>query len=537
MKRHWKPGDGTIAILLAILTAIILAVTAPAIGVTTDEPTYITAGESYAEWIWLVAKDPVRAFNSDTIDFYWNPVHEHPPVEKTWSGLIWLGARHFLDETTANRLGPILLVGLLAALLYLMVAEKNGRPAGFFAVAALMLMPRFFFHAHLAALDVPVAVASFAVTFVFWKTIQRQGWAWGLLLGVTWGLAVGVKHNAVLVPVALGLWCLAFKRKWTIALRFLIMGLTAISTFILVWPWLYHQTWTRLLDYANFQLNHYGIGQWYLGQASMPPPWHYVFVILWAVVPLTVMLLFLTGSAAAGNGKRDGGLAWLLILGAFVSISPFIFGKILAYDGERLFMPVFPFMAALAGIGFARVISWLKRLAERYKRPRWAAPAVFILGIALLAPQLTTMTRLYPHLISYYSEGVGGLPGATRLGLETTYWCEVFSAALPIINANAKPGDVIWSEDNDVLLYYQSTGQLRRDVKFLYFKPIEAAAGQQGEENFRKVNWYILDYRQSQYGSEGAQGYLPMILLGTQKPIYELSFEGVPLMKLYNTLK
>jgi 4-amino-4-deoxy-L-arabinose transferase-like glycosyltransferase len=26
-----------------------------------------------------------------------------------------------------------------------------------------------------------VAVASFVLTFLFWKTVNRKGWAWGLL--------------------------------------------------------------------------------------------------------------------------------------------------------------------------------------------------------------------------------------------------------------------------------------------------------------------------------------------------------------------
>jgi hypothetical protein len=226
-----------------------------------------------------------------------------------------------------------------------------------------------------------------------------------------------------------------------------------------------------------------------------------------------------------------------LILSAFVSISPFIFGKSLVYDGERLFMPVFPFLAALAGIGFSRLLPWLKKLVERLKRPVLAAPTTIVLGLVLLAPQLATMARLYPHLLSYYSEGVGGLPGAAKLGLETTYWSEVVSDALPIINAQAEPGAVIWSEDVDVLNYYQRIGRLRPDLKFLYFSPTKAGFWQQGYDYFKKADWYILEYHQSQYGADGATAYLPLTILQAQTPVYVLSFEGVPLMKLYGALK
>jgi 4-amino-4-deoxy-L-arabinose transferase-like glycosyltransferase len=178
MKYRWKPGNGAIAILLACLTTIILTATAPAIGLTTDEPTYINAADSYAQWFYILVKRPVQALQAETIDTYWTFNHEHPPVEKIWSGLVWLAARHVFTEPTASRIGPILLVAFLVALLYLMIAGTYGMAAGLFAVAALMSMPRFFFHAHLAALDVPVAVGSFAITFVFWKTVDRKGWAW-----------------------------------------------------------------------------------------------------------------------------------------------------------------------------------------------------------------------------------------------------------------------------------------------------------------------------------------------------------------------
>jgi 4-amino-4-deoxy-L-arabinose transferase-like glycosyltransferase len=537
MKHHWKPRNGTIAILLACATTIILTATAPTIGLTTDEHAYIAGADSYARWFWVLVKDPALAFKPATIETYWTITHEHPPVEMIWSGLIWLATRHVFDELMANRLGPILLVALLVALLYLMIAGTYGKAAGLFAVAALMSLPRFFFHAHLAALDVPVAVASFAVIFLFWKTVDRKGWAWGLLWGVVWGLAVATKLNGVFIPITLVVWFLIFRRKWSVVLRVFLMGFVAVLTFFLAWPWLYYQTWVRVMGYVNFHLHHYGIGQWYFGQFYMPPPWHFVFVILWAVVPLTVMALFLVGVVRAGKGKQDGGLAWLLILSVFVSISPFIFANSLRYNDERLFMPVFPFMAALAGIGFSWLVTCLGKVAERVKQQALAFPAAVILGIALLIPQIVSMAGLYPHLLSYYSEDVGSLPGATKLGLETTYWSETFAAALPYINTHAKPGDVIWSEDSDVLRYYQVIGQLRQDVSFIDKRDTQNTPGRQELEIFKNADWYIFQYHQSQYGITGEDGYLPLQILETQTPVYEVSFQGVPLMKMYGALR
>jgi 4-amino-4-deoxy-L-arabinose transferase-like glycosyltransferase len=486
----------------------------------------------------MLVKNPVQALNSASIDKYWKIQNDLPPVAKLWGGVVWLVSHRVFNDLVANRFGPILLVALLVALLYLMIAEMYGKGAGLFASVALMCLPRFFFHAHLAALDVPVAVFSFGLTFLFWKTFDRKSWAWGLLWGLVWGLAVAIKPNGAFTPIALVIWFVIFHRKQFVALilRLVLMGIAAVLTFFLVWPWLYYQTWARVMAYIQFNLNHYEIGQWYLGHYYFPPPWHYVFVMLWAVVPITVMVLFLAGMVRAGKGKRDGGLGWLLIINVIVVILPFILSSNYHHDDERLFMPVFPFLAALAGIGFSWLVAGLKKLLERIKRPTLVVPAALILGIALLTPQLVAMVGLYPHLLSYYSEGVGGLPGATRLGLETTYWNETYAAAIPYINGYANSGDSIWVEDKAVFLYYQKIGQLRPDVWFTSQYP-ESVPGKKDNGLFGEADWYIFTYRQSQYGTGGEKNYLPLQILETQKPVYQISYQGVPLMKIFGKLK
>jgi hypothetical protein len=411
-----------------------------------------------------------------------------------------------------------------------------------FAGLALLSMPRFFLHAHLAALDVPGAVAAFAITFLFWKTLDRREWWWGLVLGIAWGLAVGIKLNGYFIPIALVIWSLANRRTWAMLLRFFLMGLSGIAVFLLIWPWIYHQTWQRILDYLDYQIHHYPIGQWFLGKFTLPPPWYFVPVILAAVVPLTIMLLALAGMARAGKTSKNQPLVWLLILSALVSISPFLFGKTLVYDDDRLFMPVYPFLAALAGIGFGWALDGLRMLLGRLKRPALALPLSLLLGLALLAPQSVAMAGLYPHLLSYYSESVGGLPGATQMGLETTYWCEDYATALPYINSHAHPGDFIWIEPGsyDVLIYYQMHGRLRKDVTILTTPFSHSVFGLQAPQPFQgnvfAADWIILDAHQSQYWGT-AENYIPLQAVKGKTPVYELSYQGVPLMDLYTKIK
>jgi hypothetical protein len=51
------------------------------------------------------------------------------------------------------------------------------------------------------------------------------------------------------------------------------------------------------------------------------------------------------------------------------------------------------------------------------------------------------------------------------------------------------------------------------------------------------VDWYILDFRQTQYGEYGAERYLPFQVLSSQTPVYELEYQGIPLMKLFGRIK
>ncbi len=539
-KRTIKLGNKSIAVLLACLTAILLTITASAIGLTWDEPAYISSSESYLGWFTALAKNPSAAFQAGTIDPFWSATHEHPPLDRVWSGLIWSLARHTFDDLTAHRLGNILLVALMVGVLYFMVAETYGKPAGLFAAGALMSMPRFFFHSHLAALDVPVAAAIFLVTFLFWRTIDRKEWWWGLVLGLAWGMAEAVKLNATFLPIGLMVWSLAFRRKWYVVFRFLLMGIVAVPTFILVWPWLYHQTWSRILEYINFHLHHFEIGTWYFGRYYVPPPWTYVFVILGAVVPLTVLLLAFIGMARSGRGRQDRGLGGLLVISALTPLLVFAIGRTLVYDGERLFMPAFPFLAALAGAGFGWMLAGLQKLADRMQRPAWIVPAGSILVALFLAPQVVTMAGLFPHLLSYYSEGIGGLPGATALKLETTYWCESYAAALPYINAHARPGDRIWVEpwSYDVMIYYQLHGQLRKDVFILHDSPTQSIFGPGAPQpvigDYSIANWIILEYRQTQFDEMGgAVPALPGFLETLAPPVLQVSYQGIPIMELY----
>jgi 4-amino-4-deoxy-L-arabinose transferase-like glycosyltransferase len=169
-----KFPDGVIAGLIALVVIMALLLTTQDIGLTWDEPAYIAASESYAEWFRLLFTRPGHALSGEKIDQFWAINHEHPPVDKIGSGIVWSLARFVFDDLVAHRLGNMLLVAALVAL-YKMVAGTYGRRAGLLAAGLLMTLPRFFFHAHLSSLDVPAAVTTFFVVTLSGKPKTVMG--------------------------------------------------------------------------------------------------------------------------------------------------------------------------------------------------------------------------------------------------------------------------------------------------------------------------------------------------------------------------
>ncbi|MGQ9550123.1 MAG: ArnT family glycosyltransferase, partial [Roseiflexus sp.] len=198
-QKRFIARHGVTAIFLSVLTVFLLLITEPQIGLTWDEPVYLMAARSYVGWFEHLATDSGDALRPETIKRFWEINHEHPPLDKIWSGMVWMVAHRFLDDLPAHRLGNMLLVAGVVGVLYAVVASRFGVWAGIVSGVALISLPRFFFHAHLAALDVPAAVSFFLVTVLFWHTRRRSSVAWDVALGVAWGAALATKINALFV--------------------------------------------------------------------------------------------------------------------------------------------------------------------------------------------------------------------------------------------------------------------------------------------------------------------------------------------------
>ncbi len=536
-------SSGKWAVIVGVMTALLLLLTEANIGLTWDEPAYIAASGSYNGWFHRLIFGPHGVLNQSVVDPAWSVGNEHPPLDKMVSGLVWEAAHNVVDDLLAHRLANILLVSLTVALLFHMMALELGQIAGWATAAALLTMPRFFFHAHLAALDVPAACMIVIVTYIFWRTKESARFRHTLLLGIVFGLAIATKVNAVFILPTLFLWALIFRRKSYILIRLVLAALIGVLLFVGIWPWLYYDTVNRLRDYLTFfTVSHERIAQYFLGRTLTPPPWNFPFVMIWAVIPLGTTLLYFLGILRAFFRRRDRAFCAMLALNALVPLIILATGKSLAYDDDRLFMPAFPFLAALAGVGFSWLVYLLKLFFQRIHRPMFAALLSAAAAVLFLITPILGIITFYPHLLSYYSESVGGLSGAAKLGLETTYWSESYREAVDYINQNAHGGDSVWVEPAtyDILVYDQLHGILRDDVfiAITYDTNPQTVFGtsvpfHEVAVSYTQATFVIIQYHQSYLYDSNGQPIDVTKWMANQTPAYRIERQGVPIMDIY----
>ena len=155
------------------------------------------------------------------------------------------------------------------------------------------------------------------------------------------------------------------------------------------------------------------------------------------------------------------------------------------YDGMRLMLPAFPFIAALAADGALAAWDWLGRCGAAAPgcespagegacpthglRKRCRIPLACLAALWLLAP----VVMFHPWQLGYYNELVAGPWGAKKLGFETTYWDDTFNRhALKYLNDHVPPGGKVAfvAMGEFVWQYYVAVGEAREDIGIAEFQ-------------------------------------------------------------------
>lgn len=513
-----------LAVAFALAAFVAVVATLPDVGMTWDEPIYMESAQASAQWAGVLARSalrlqPTQAFSDDVLSEYWGQQvgEQNAPAGKVIPALTWRLFRSVLSDVNALRLGNALIFAALVGLTCLVGVQMSGAVAGAFAAASLLLMPRLFFHGHLTALDVPVAFVWLLAVWLLWRwSLQEAPRVWPAVLGMglVYGLALATKNTSYVLPLVLLLWLLVFRR---IRQAFVLLaGMVAIGAlvFVVTWPWLYLDLPGNLAKFIRyFTVSHSSIVQYYLGQVYSRVPWHYPFVLVAATVPLPTLVMAIIGLVRVVAGGRRDSAGWLVVFNLVVPLLFFGFASSQVYGGERLFLVVFPFLALLAGMGFRAL--WQVITAGGSRAGRVLATA---LGVGLLLPGLLGIVSMHPYELSYYNELVGGLRGASRLGLEPTYWTETYKATLDTLNGLPEQSPSIWTEDEGVLYTYQKLGSLRQDAR---------VGGRVTQAGPLAAGYAVIQNRPS--------GFTPEIeaILAERQPLFTVMKDGVALAYVF----
>jgi dolichyl-phosphate-mannose-protein mannosyltransferase len=518
-------NDWLIAIGLAIFIFISLFAELHKPGVTWDEgDIQFPTVKKQAQWISGLSTID-KPFSKSTIAEYWETTSDHPSMTRTLVAVSYLIFTPWVDEIVSFRLLSALLFSILLASIYLFLRLFLPRTASFAGALSLAMMPRVFGHAHLCSLDAPIMCVWFWAAmagFLAFHGRIRTYW-----FGIAYALAFSVKLHAVFLPPALLAWaglmiiCL-YRRELIYLKRTAWSTLWAVILtpviYIATQPWLWHDTWTRLherfFDYAAKS----PIPLLYLGELCYQSnPWHYPLVMILFTVPAFIIFLAAMGmlspfyeksSKAHTDNETDSpkltGIHLFLIILCITIPAIFVLSLAKAYDGCRLFLPCFPFLACLAGFGY----SFVWRVLKKRMPGQWLHVVLLAL---LICPSLIQYYKIRPFYLAYYNEIAGGIHGAWDKGMETTFWCDSLTRDfLEEVNQFVPEGKTIKpaSMSFGVYNYYKERGWIKHDID-------------------DPADYYLLQSRQGMFRRDEALMYIK------SKTLLSIEIDGVQLYGLY----
>lgn len=501
-------------LFLAAFAAVVI--TANDYGITYDEPHYASAGVRYAAW-WVNAfSHPGKALTRSAITSTWRLNHEHPPLQKVVAGLVarWLG--HRLLGLQAIRSPSALWFALAVCGVYLWCRTICGWRGALFAALTLASMPRVVAHAHFLALDMPIMAWFFITAALTAEALRRNSWPWTVGAGLAFGLALLAKVNAFFLPLLLVPYALLWRRpRWPKLVAILVIG---PAVFFAGWPWLWVAPIAHVKGYLAFHFRHAAYNIWYLGKLYQYAPWHYPFVMTAVTTPTPLLLLALGGLAWCWPRRVVPPERAVAVLALAVALLPSALPTSPKYNGVRLFLPAFPFLASLAGAGFEWLQTSLSRWSALHRGvgERGAALLPLLLGLALLLPGVQGVTATHPYQLAYYNALVGGTAGATQRGFETIYWGQVTSEAADFVNAIQQPQPRLLVIPKGVISMFEIAGA-RSDAQFT---ADESQAG--------RVDYVLFQCMQSDFTE------LCWTLYREAKPAYAVMLGDVPLFVAYD---
>ena len=333
---------------------------------------------------------------------------------------------------TRRLLGAI--VGVTGLAVTWRLGRRVGGPlAGLAALLLLVLCPIFYGHMFMNPKDAPFAVAMAILMLGLVRLAEEYPQPSPrtiLIVGLGAGLSIGsrILGGLALIYALVGFVPLFVEelrklgarealRRFAHVVYVLLPGLVlGYLVMGLIWPWSIMEPDNpfRALSYFSHFFEKPWKEMFDGALVSVPDmPWSYLPTLF--ALQLPEVLLVFTVAGAIGTfvllprgdvAARRKTILLMLTLAATLPILVAIVKRPALYNGIRHFIFVIPPMTVLAGLAFARTMSWLKE-----NRRNWqpAVVAVFSFGLLL---SLGEMIRLHPYQYTYFNHIAGTVRAA-----------------------------------------------------------------------------------------------------------------------------
>jgi 4-amino-4-deoxy-L-arabinose transferase-like glycosyltransferase len=455
-------------------------------------------------------------FDPQVLAWFWPFAREEPHGHPPFYALVGLVGDYLTPswaELPRARLGPMLVFSVTAGALFLFVVRRWGSWPGLLAAGAWVLQPNLFAIGHYATYDAilaslwVLAILTFAEAAVGEPSRLFPRWGWVFAFGILAGSAADTKLTGWFLPLPLLAWSLLYRdRRGLLTLAF--GGIIAVLVlYALNPPW-----WTAPIAgverffHSNLSRDKtIPIPVQFLGRVYNTPkeslPWYNTLVWTVFVTPVGFLALAIAGLVRAGRRFRADPVGTLIVGNWLFLLLLRALPHTPGHDGVRQFLPAFGVLALVAALGAASAL-------ERFGR--WGRAIVAV----SLAEGALSVALMMPVPLSYFSPIVGGLPGATALGMEPTYYWDALSAdTLEWLNTQPPTeAKVRFSSFPTSLLYLRQTHQLRHGLL-----PNEPGPW----------SWYVLQNR------PGAFSPLDRELIRHSPPARVVRKWGVPLVWVF----
>lgn len=536
--RRLTRRDHLVGALLCVTYVVFLASTASDLAMSRDESFYVHSAKQIATWLTELSTSHGDAMERESIDRAWRYNWEHPPLMKlgfAWSWLIHSRLDLFSTDSLAFRFPGMLTAGLLLWLVYAWGASVMDRRAAVFASFAFASMPRVFYHSHLDCFDVPIAFFMTLTAYAYWRALADRRWL--PILGVVFGLALATKHNSWMLPgifLVHFLWLRADQSRAGAPSRTSwawlgSMALLGPIVFFACWPWVWHDTWARIGAYASFHLRHVHYTYQYLGTSYFAPPLpiSVPFVMTLFTVSLPVLLLAALGIYACRRELRP---PWRTELGDPTTRRTAVLwlGALLApllaialptspiFGGTKHWLPAYPFLALFAASGLSATVEHAELGPWRGKK----APAWMFAALCLL-PGVVQTAHSHPFGLSHYMPIAGGVPGAADLGMNRQFWGFTTGSVVSWLRERLPDGGAVWLCDTTwgAWAMLQADGRVPKNLR---------AARSMADADF------VLVHHERHFAEVDYQAWAAF---GTVRPAHVLTYDGVPIISIYENPK